>query len=433
MQNVKISIHNRNFEARKETLKKWKISEQDKKDLIEFLNELSLGQVNQGKKISEVRQLKYLDILKIPFEYFKKPISKLTLKDIEDFEKSLSSNKLKSFKGTPFADATKVDIRRALKIYLGWKLGDKARKLTGWFDLRLKKKTPDYLSEEEVTKIYKSCKSAEERFLIAVLFDSGARAEEFHNIRYEDIQLPNEKEGYVKITLKEEYSKTKGRVISLYWKYSLEAVREYLQERMRDGIRSTDVIFANKYDNMRQFLIRLGKKVLNKSIHYHLFRHSSATYYATRLNRQELCYRYGWAFSSDMPDIYISRSGMENKQLDEKFKATELEDLQRKFEKEKLSKDLEMDELKKQLAAEIEERKKETEAKIKEAEARLRAEEEKTKKENENKELVKEVDWDDMVFRRMVENPKLAPKIVRAMKKVWGQMEEEEKTKAKSK
>lgn len=87
-------------------------------------------------------------------------------------------------------------------------------------------------------------------------------------------------------------------------------------------------------DNSRFFLMRLGKKILNKSIHFHLFRHSSATYYATKLNRQELCYRYGWKFSSDMPDTYISRAGMEIKQLDEKFQATELESLQKKLERQ---------------------------------------------------------------------------------------------------
>ncbi len=56
---------------------------------------------------------------------------------------------------------------------------------------------------------------------MALLFDSGARAEEFLNIRYEDIEIP-EKDNFVRLTLKEEYSKTKGRVISLYWKHSLE-------------------------------------------------------------------------------------------------------------------------------------------------------------------------------------------------------------------
>jgi hypothetical protein len=59
----------------------------------------------------------------------------------------------------------------------------------------------------------------------------------------------------------------------------------------------------------------------------HLFRHSSTTYCATKLNRQELCYRYGWKFSSNMPDIYISRAGMETRTLDQKFTQTELSSL----------------------------------------------------------------------------------------------------------
>jgi hypothetical protein len=42
-----------------------------------------------------------------------------------------------------------------------------------------------------------------------------------------------------------------------------------------------------------------------------------------KVNRQELSYRYGWRFSSNMPDIYISRAGMENHELDEKFTQTE--------------------------------------------------------------------------------------------------------------
>jgi hypothetical protein len=53
-----------------------------------------------------------------------------------------------------------------------------------------------------------------------------------------------------------------------------------------------------RYDAARMLLHRLGRRVLNRSIHYHLFRHSSATYYADKMNRQQLCIRYSWAFSS---------------------------------------------------------------------------------------------------------------------------------------
>jgi len=333
--NVKISIHNRNLGKRKESLKEWKVPEVEKKNLLKFLNDLELGKINKGKKISEQRQLKYLDILKIPLEFLKKSMTSLEVKDIETFEKALSSNKILTYKKTPYQNSTKVDIRTLLRVYLKWRLGDtqKFRKMTDWFDTRQIKKTPDYLSEQEIKKLYKHCKNNAERFLIAVLFDSGTRAEEFHNIRYEDIELPSKDESFVKLTLKSEYSKTEGRTISLYWINSLESIRDYLKEREQEGIKSDEAVFKNSYDNSRQFLIRLGKKVLNKSIHYHLFRNSSATFYASKLNRQQLCYRYGWKFSSTMPDVYISRAGMENKQLDEKFESTELEDVKRKLEK----------------------------------------------------------------------------------------------------
>lgn len=352
MANVKISIHNRNLDKRIEGLKDWKIADEDKKDLIKFLNDLEIGKVNKGKRIGETRRLKCLELLKPVLEYFNKPTSKLTVKDVEDFEKSLISNKLKSRKKRPYSDNSKKDMRIGLKIYLKWKLGEaKALELAGWLDTRVANKTPDYLSEQEIEKLYKNCKNATERYLIAVLFCSGCRAEEFHNIRYEDIQLPKQNDNFVKLTLKEEYSKTNGRVISLYWKCCLEAIRDYLNERIKEGIKNNEPIFKNSYDNSRQILYRLGKKVLNKSIHYHLFRHSSATFYAAKLNRQELCYRYGWAFSSRMPDVYISRAGMESKELDEKFESTELEDLKRELEKEKTNKSIVIEKLMQRLEA----------------------------------------------------------------------------------
>lgn len=335
MANVKIEIHNRNIGARLESLKQWNISQSIKEDILNFLKDLELGKVNRGKRISNARQLKYLDLLRTPLEYLNKLPEDLGNKDIENFERDLTTDKICSRKGMPYSSETKRDLRIALKIFLKWKIGEsKAVSLIGWIDTRRVNKTPDYLKESEVEKLYKACKNDKERFLIALLFDSGARAEEFMNIRYEDIEIPKNSDNFVKLTLKEEYSKTKGRVISLYWKNTLEVIRDYLKEREYQGIRSSSPVFEGSYDSARFFLMRLGKKILKKSIHFHLFRHSSATYYATKLNRQELCYRYGWKFSSDMPDTYISRAGMESKQLDEKFQATEIESLQKKLEKQ---------------------------------------------------------------------------------------------------
>lgn len=357
--NVKINIHeaNSNLASRLSYVKNWDVPENVKKDIKLFLSDLGSGKVNKGIQISQRTQVKYISLLKNPLLYLNKPIEKITKKELEEFDKDLSSDKLISEKKKPFSMNMKKDTRIALRILLKWKFGEaKANELTDFFDTRDIKKTPDYLKEQEIEKLYKACKNNEERYIIAVLFDSGARAEEFINIRYEDVQLPQGKDTFVKITLKEEYSKTEGRTISLYWNKSEEAVTDFIKERVKQGIKTNEAVLTMTYDAVRFFISRLSQRVLNKPLHLHLARHSSATYYATRLNRQQLCYRYGWKFSSDMPDVYISRAGMNNKELDEKFESTELGELKaslskEEFERKKMKEDYEqqIEELKKKI------------------------------------------------------------------------------------
>lgn len=326
----RIRINHGSFETGRRKIRHWKIPRTVQDELYRFLDDLELGKVNRGKRISPRRQLKYLHALRAPLEFFNKPTGKLALRDIENLERALSSGKLANhFTAKPFAHSTQVDMRLLLKIFLRWRLGSaRTQELAGWLDTRSRPTTPEFLKEAEVERLYRHSRTSAQRFLIAVLFDSGARAEEFHNIRLEDIYLPEGKENFVRIALKTEYSKTLGRTVALYWHHSLEAVKEFLAERLAEGDRPTDPVFAGNYDTTRKCLQRLGKRVLKRPVHYHLFRHSSATHYATRLNRQELCYRYGWKFSSNMPDVYISRAGMESRHLDEKFTQTELSTLQ---------------------------------------------------------------------------------------------------------
>jgi integrase len=331
----RIRINRDCLEPRKQQLQHWNIPQSVKSELLRFLEDLGLGKVNRGKKLSSERQLKYLNGLHTPLEFFNKATVQLTLRDIENFEKALSSGQISTKKkGQPYAHNTQVEMRRLLKIFLRWRLGPAmASSLTNWLDTRYRPKTPDFLREAEIERLYKHCRTAQQRFFIAVLFDSGARAEEFHNIRFEDVYLPEGKDNFVKIALKQEYSKTLGRTIALYWKNSLEAVREYLAESVAKGIKPDDPVFQGTYSTTRKFLQRFGNSVLKRPLHYHLFRHSSATFYATKLNRQELCFRFGWRFSSPMPDVYISRAGMESKNLDEKFTQTELGTLKDDFTK----------------------------------------------------------------------------------------------------
>ncbi|GBE19710.1 hypothetical protein BMS3Abin17_00437 [archaeon BMS3Abin17] len=147
----RIDIHKSNIEIRKQSITKWNVPECEKIALIKFLQDLELGKVNKGKKISEIRRIKYIDSLKIPLKFFNKSSEELELKDIERFEIALCSGEIQSCKNKQYAHNTKVDIRRALKIYLRWRIGkEKAEKLTDWLDTRDITKTPDYLKEQQV-------------------------------------------------------------------------------------------------------------------------------------------------------------------------------------------------------------------------------------------------------------------------------------------
>jgi hypothetical protein len=99
------------------------------------------------------------------------------------------------------------------------------------------------------------------------LFDIGARAEEFINIRFEDVFTPSNSQNYYRVALKEEYSKTLGRTVGLYWQYSSEALRDFLDERIKEGIKLGEPVFNGTYDGARLFLSRLGIKVLNRRVH----------------------------------------------------------------------------------------------------------------------------------------------------------------------
>lgn len=348
---VKISVHKIDLEPRKKLFKKRFPSEF--KHINHFLKLLSLGEINKGKSVGERRQTKYIYLLSIFFSYLKKrPLLTFTKKNMQEFIDKLNKNKVCKLNKTPYSDSTKQDIKIALRTYLKWRLPNKYAQLTDWFDTRLKRTTPEYLSESEIEKLYNACSTVSDKFLVCVLFDVGLRAEEFLNIRFEDVIDPTDAFPYYKIDVKEEYSKTDGRTVGLYWKHSTKIVREYLAQCDK---KANEPVYKKDYDAIRMFLTRLGQRILKKRVHFHLFRKSSATYYAPKLNRQQLCIRYGWKFSSDMPDIYIKRAGIDEEQVKDKILNTDLQklesenqELQSKFALLKDSNDEEIRELKAQ-------------------------------------------------------------------------------------
>jgi hypothetical protein len=72
------------------------------------------------------------------------------------------------------------------------------------------------------------------------------------------------------------------------------------------------------YKYLNDIVTRAAMKILLKKITPHVLRHSSATHYCHILNQYQMCKRYGWAMSSDMPQIYIDREGVDDEEINKK-------------------------------------------------------------------------------------------------------------------
>jgi len=331
---VKILCHKNNLREKLLEVCDWKIKSSEIKNIQGFFKDYELGKVT-GKRGNnpEGSLLRNVYFLKIGLEN----IQGETIKDLENFLERLLKDKIrahnpktKKYDGLAYALRSKKSILQMLSMYLKWKGKENITKILN-LDIKTKKQDFDILTTEEINKLIDATKEPDKRYLISVLSSSGLRAEEFHNIRFQDLTLPKDKEVFVKINVKHDYSKSQGRNICLYDKHCLPIVKDYLSLRINQGIKPNEPIFPLGYNGVRKWLNRLGIKVLNKKVHYHLFRHSSATRLASQMNRQQLCIYFGWEFSSPMPDIYIKRAGVNMDDVSEKFASTQVEDLQKEI------------------------------------------------------------------------------------------------------
>jgi len=333
----KIHCHNNNFEEKLKEVSSWNITHKQAKKIQQFFNDYSIGKIT-GKRGSspEGNLLRNLYFLKVGLENLKSE----TLKGVEQFLEDLLKDKIKAYNqqtkkydGKPYVLRSKKAILKILSVFLKW---DGKDALCRPLELNITTKKNDFniLSEEEIIKLLENTEPLDKKFLLIVLASSGMRAEEFHNVRFSDITAPEGKDNFVKITIKNQYSKTQGRTINLYDKRASGIVKKYLSKRISEGIKPDEPVFPLTYQGTSKWLSRNGKKILNKSIHYHLFRHTSATNLASKMNRQQLCIYFGWKFSSPMPDLYIQRAGVNMDDVDNKFSSSQIEELEDKIEKQ---------------------------------------------------------------------------------------------------
>jgi integrase len=286
--------------------------------LQELVRHLQLGRpiLNRNRKpIGEKTARKYKIWVAKLDEWLNKPFTQLTQEDIDSFRTSLRQDKIrpKSTKIKIFQPSVKRDIEtKILKTLLNYLGKHELALFTNGYNQH--KEIPALTREEVETLVRRS--SLRDKVIFQILFDGGFRASEFLNVKFRDVNEESLKsEGYYKIRITE--SKTKPRTVGLTMPLTTEVLREWLKANpQKTGTGAPLVDITYKY--LSDIVTRAASRILHKRITPHVLRHSSATHYCHILNQYQMCKRYGWAMSSDMPQIYIDREGVDDEEINKK-------------------------------------------------------------------------------------------------------------------
>lgn len=335
----KIDIHDSENEYSKALIHlKKDVSKRNYELITSFLEASAIGKTARKnarkKQVGTRARMKNLFLLKTVAKFLNKDLDKITIADMERLIQSLNENKLRKSNGEAYSEQTKSNLKITLIIFLRYYIKDLVRfdELTSWIETSFKKKEIPALYEEDIKKLLSKCYTPQQRVLICFLFDAGCRIEEFLNVRMSDITEVKDTIPYYKVTLREEFSKTSGRTIGLFWKPTTEAIRIYLEDHPNKN-KLNEQFFPSTYDGVKKVLYKIGKRALGRSVNAHLFRHSSATFYSGQgFDYFQLCKRYGWSIGSRSPQTYIDKSGIKEREVAQKFIDANVKDLSMKLE-----------------------------------------------------------------------------------------------------
>lgn len=321
MNRQKIDIHNsaKRYAAAKERWKNDKsLSKRNRELILTFLREAELGKTvlnKQKKKIEDRACLKYGNNLKTCAQFLKKDFDKVNRQDMEDFIEPLEKDIILKKNGKPYSLQTKRDLKIVLRKFYKHLLGNNETypNVVSWMDISM---CPEYyttVSAAEIQKIVRAVESTLDKAAISVLFDLGARIEEFLNIRLHEV-IKTEKGYKIQIS----FSKTFTRTLPL------DASIPYLEDWLKIHPKSDARLFPRSYDQSLQRLKQISEKVIGIKINNQIVRHSKATQLAQAgVGRYQMCEWMGWAMSSKMPDRYIRREGIDNQKTLEMIKQRE--------------------------------------------------------------------------------------------------------------
>src|SRR3989344_8674489 len=226
------------------------IKREDHKLLIEFLKDMELGlntPVGMNGKRGAGTLLNLSSHNLFFLRNFKKPLLKITKKDLHELEDNVTRGVIKKRNGETFAQFG--NYIKDFKVLWHWLQRTKKVKedITNNISSKTTKPSWVYLSEEQIKTFFNKL-NADMRVICWFMYDSGARVTESNSLKIENFS-----KDFTQVDIPDEVAKTFGRTINL--KLCSQYIKEYVKEH---NLKPSDYLFMNR-----------GLFGINKYLKYH--------------------------------------------------------------------------------------------------------------------------------------------------------------------
>jgi integrase len=288
--------------------------------LVDFLKDMELG-LNVPKEKKGKREAGTLLNLSSHNKFFllnfKKPLLKLTKKDLHKLESDIHEGKILKQNGKKFTSFG--NYIKDFKVFWNWGLRTKKFSENIIEDISSKTEKPSwvYLTEEEIKRLFNKL-DLDYKTLCFFLYDSGMRVTEANSI-----QIKSFNKDFTQVTISDEVAKTFGRTINL--KLSSQLLKEYVKEHElspEDYLLQKQVFTINKY--LRYHSTKLfgegisHPKARGKYSAFTMYdiRHNSACFWFNKYpTHKGLMYRFGWR-KADKIEYYSDFLGVSDEITD---------------------------------------------------------------------------------------------------------------------
>jgi len=299
MDKSRVDIHNfdRRIELALNSIKSGAFPQKNREAILDFCDYCFA----EGLGVERVEHLARM--LKKVAEDCKKEFEEVTKEDAIQLLGRIESKKLSLW--------TKHDYRVALKKFFRWlRKSENYPEEVSWIKtaqgMNSRKLPEELLSEKDIKQLVATSSDPQTKAIVAVLWDAGLRIGELLTMKIRHVEP---EKNYARIIVE---GKTGMRrlIITYSWPYLIQWLNLH---PLKDDNSAPLWLKRNNesmnYVDARKRLSSLARKAkIRKKIYPHLFRHSRATFMASKLTEAEMSQFFGWIPGTKMAATYVHLS-----------------------------------------------------------------------------------------------------------------------------